>query len=185
MVVAREKILFDPFSITFSITFSKSAETRDSFHDLNVTLAPSSFIPHARLFQRISPKYIFSMHRCLLVPEILQNILNSHQKHNGAEYQRILTAHNLLAATLSCKWFAEPALDLIWKHVPDLRYLLKCLPAGLWEETVDNDHKTFVRAIIPTAFDLCRTMFALLSYSASPGFSTALTGRESTSTPVG
>lgn len=81
------------------------------------------------------------MHRCLKIPEVLQNILDSHQKLGGAEHHRILTTRSLLAVAITCKLFTEPALDLLWNHVSELSHLFRCLPADMWEVTRDNDDR--------------------------------------------
>ncbi|KAG2069548.1 hypothetical protein BDR04DRAFT_1156577 [Suillus decipiens] len=41
---------------------------------------------------------------------------------------------SLLALALTCKSFAGPALDLLWRHLGGLDPLIKCLPQSLWEQ---------------------------------------------------
>lgn len=109
------------------------------------------------------------MHRCLLVPEILEILLDSKSTPNqddmqeldqqrtrswddSHEMERVLTPRDLLAIALACKLFLEPALDILWGHVPDIYRLLRCFPRDLWEEIPDPTGwfggKTFVSAVI-------------------------------------
>lgn len=41
---------------------------------------------------------------------------------------------SLLALALTCKSFAGPALDLLWRHLGGLEPLIKYLPQSLWKQ---------------------------------------------------
>ena len=69
-----------------------------------------------------------TMHRCLLVPEILYQIFDF-------LLPRQTNASTLIALAITCKAFQHPALDILWKDLDDpLLPLVQCLPRDLWEK---------------------------------------------------
>ncbi|GJF00133.1 hypothetical protein PsYK624_164120 [Phanerochaete sordida] len=60
------------------------------------------------------------MHRCLLIDEIFQKIL-----------ENIYTTRELYSLSLVCRTFLEPVNDELWADLPGLSPLVKCLPDGL------------------------------------------------------
>lgn len=84
---------------------------------------------------------------CLTVPELLFVIFDSRDRHG----HRILNLRNV---ALVCKTFLEPALDLLWSIQTDLRPLLKCFPADLWEETSLDPWKFVCTLLVRVHIDL-------------------------------
>jgi len=70
------------------------------------------------------------MHHCLNVLDILDTIFNF-----------VLESHEygtstLAALAVTCRHFEHPALDVLWRTIPSLIPLVKCLPPDLWEMTI-------------------------------------------------
>ncbi|KAG2069539.1 hypothetical protein BDR04DRAFT_1101412 [Suillus decipiens] len=51
----------------------------------------------------------------------------------------------LLAPALTCKSFAGPALDLLWRHLGGVEPLIRCLPQSLWKK--DGEKLEFQRTM--------------------------------------
>lgn len=74
------------------------------------------------------------MHPCLRTPEILSQI-----------FDYVYTAQSgptdiaTLAAT--CRAFHEPALYILWRYLPSLVPLVKCLPGDAYETEGDPFHR--------------------------------------------
>nr|GAT49636.1 predicted protein [Mycena chlorophos] len=64
------------------------------------------------------------MHPCLCIDEILDRIFEYLLPYN----------HNLAALALTCRAFTEPASEKLWRTLPELEHLLRCLPADCWED---------------------------------------------------
>jgi len=63
------------------------------------------------------------MHQCLQVPELLNYILRFVPPYPSA----VVARKHLLSCALTCKLFAEVALDIIWHTQPNLIVLLRML----------------------------------------------------------
>jgi hypothetical protein len=73
------------------------------------------------------------MHRCFLIPEIVQLVCDSDEfAEDGFEVQAE-TRRTLTALALTCRLFHEPALDRLWRHLGSLGPLVKCMPSDLWK----------------------------------------------------
>ena len=82
-----------------------------------------------------------TMHRCLLVPEILYQIFDF-------LLPRQTNASTLIALAITCKAFQHPALDILWKDLDDpLPPLVQCLPRDLWER---DDQQIVSEILSPT-----------------------------------
>ena len=79
-----------------------------------------------------------SMHDCLLVSEILSNILNTYDASTKAG------TSSLLALATTCRIFQQPALDVLYRDLKSISTLIKCLPRDLWEEVGDSRKKLLV-----------------------------------------
>lgn len=77
------------------------------------------------------------MHRCLFILDVLGIIFNEifEDSESGPE--------TMAALARTCQDFQDTALDILWKEVPDLVPLLKCLPSDAWKITSVNDTPTF------------------------------------------
>ncbi|KAI0066173.1 hypothetical protein BV25DRAFT_1912955 [Artomyces pyxidatus] len=64
------------------------------------------------------------MHRCLQVSEIFHEILGFALANNGGK-------RDVAAFALACKSTLEPALDVLWRDLDDIRPLWSCLPLDL------------------------------------------------------
>ncbi|KAG1742835.1 hypothetical protein EDB19DRAFT_1700610 [Suillus lakei] len=71
------------------------------------------------------------MHICLLPPEILLHIFVIYQ-HYGPMYT-MSSRVTLASLARTCKTFKEPALDILWKDLNELKPLISCLVACLPE----------------------------------------------------
>jgi hypothetical protein len=85
------------------------------------------------------------MHRCLQIPELLHNILESFstpriESWRFPHFRNLL--RDLLAIALVSKAFCEPALDVLWSFQGSLPVLIKTFPRDLWTE--DEDTMTLV-----------------------------------------
>ncbi|KAK2463393.1 hypothetical protein APHAL10511_004479 [Amanita phalloides] len=52
--------------------------------------------------------------------------------------------------------FTEPVLNALWRSIPDLRPLIRCMPQDLWEEEAiefEEPRLTFCRSILPSDWD--------------------------------
>ncbi|KAF8869320.1 hypothetical protein BD779DRAFT_761449 [Infundibulicybe gibba] len=96
------------------------------------------------------------MHRCLLIQEILQMICS----HVGT----FPLAHcNLLAMALVCHHFFNAPMDRLWHKVPDLFYVLRCLPSNVWKAPLTYyriESAVLARAIAPIDLECFRTLYA-------------------------
>jgi hypothetical protein len=71
-----------------------------------------------------------AVHRSLLTERILLNIFDFvHADGNDDE--------SLYNFAITCRAFQDPALDVLWRVQMSLAPLIKCLPADLWEETIE------------------------------------------------
>nr|GAT49632.1 predicted protein [Mycena chlorophos] len=64
------------------------------------------------------------MHPCLCIDEILDRIFEYLLPYN----------HNLAALALTCRAFTEPASEKLWRTLPELEHLPRCLPSDCWED---------------------------------------------------
>ena len=69
------------------------------------------------------------MHRRLLSFEILSIIF---EYVYGDPYRGIRTT---ASSAVTCQPFREPALDILWRSLPSLAPLVKCLPRRAWTKT--------------------------------------------------
>ncbi|KAI0359274.1 hypothetical protein OH77DRAFT_1395502 [Trametes cingulata] len=81
------------------------------------------------------------MHRCLLLPDILQRILDILLILPRADfyggYQQFQDKNPSLARLArTCRRFLEPCLDVLWRHQRTLAPLVRTLPADVYEETL-------------------------------------------------
>ncbi|KAK7044488.1 hypothetical protein R3P38DRAFT_3176739 [Favolaschia claudopus] len=67
------------------------------------------------------------MHQCLQVVEIVSLVCEEIEKRSLPSFARV------------CKAFNDPALDVLWRHQDSLGNILRCMPAGIWEELYDAD----------------------------------------------
>jgi hypothetical protein len=68
------------------------------------------------------------MHRCLEVLDILLNVFD----YVYADEQDGVCQLSLVSRT--CRTFQAPALDILWRSLPNLVPLVKSLPASVLEE---------------------------------------------------
>ncbi|KAG2069536.1 hypothetical protein BDR04DRAFT_682074 [Suillus decipiens] len=61
--------------------------------------------------------------------------------------QTIMGKKTLMALALTCKSFSGPALDLLWRDLPEFEPLIKCLPQSLWKQ--DGKNLEFQRTMTP------------------------------------
>jgi len=94
------------------------------------------------------------MHRCLTIDEILTIIfqhafiiLKPEPKSREFRDRRTLAR---LART--CRYFLEPALNVLYYEINDLLWLIKCMPDDLW--VVKGKQLSFRRAIQPSDWDI-------------------------------
>ena len=66
------------------------------------------------------------MHRCFEVLEILNHILDFVLQSEGGQ-------KSLAALAISCRTFQDPALDVLWRRLPCIGPLVRCLPSDAWE----------------------------------------------------
>lgn len=59
-------------------------------------------------------------HKCLLIAELTQNIF------------KYVSEPDLVSLALTCQFFLNPALDLLWRKQDSLLPLLMCMPSNLW-----------------------------------------------------
>jgi hypothetical protein len=71
------------------------------------------------------------MHFALHIHEILAIILDF-------LYEDALGLRALVALSVSCKIFHEPALDTLWHTLPGWAPLVKCLPQDAWEVKIED-----------------------------------------------
>lgn len=78
--------------------------------------------PHVRRVKYvIAPvRAVQEMHPCLLVDEIARKILDYAPKRDQ------------FSLAITCKAFAEPALDTLWHEQRSLVPLIRCMPQDLW-----------------------------------------------------
>lgn len=69
------------------------------------------------------------MHRCFLVPELVQHICEEINNSRARGRAR----KTLVALAQTRKLFQEPALNLVWHTLERLEPLVKCLPSDVWE----------------------------------------------------
>ncbi|KAG6379444.1 hypothetical protein JVT61DRAFT_11920 [Boletus reticuloceps] len=87
------------------------------------------------------------MHRCLLISEILCNILEFTQQYeespsdDGCKEGRKLRNQTLVYLAQTCHTFSSPALDQLWIRLDSLGPLIKLLPENIWK----NPFLTLVR----------------------------------------
>lgn len=43
------------------------------------------------------------------------------------------TGRDLVSVALACRAFYEPAMDVVWRDLPGMGPLIKCLPAKFWQ----------------------------------------------------
>ncbi|KAG9309977.1 hypothetical protein JVU11DRAFT_10011 [Chiua virens] len=74
------------------------------------------------------------MHRCLTIIEVQNAIFREvHSQHQGKA--------TIARLARTCRTFSSPALDILWKALTSLIYLLRCLPTDLFQwkrEDVDS-----------------------------------------------
>ena len=64
---------------------------------------------------------LLGMHQCLRTPELLSHILEDvYAEESGLK--------DMAALAVACQTFREPALDILWRSLPSLGPLLRCLP---------------------------------------------------------
>ncbi|KAK7686211.1 hypothetical protein QCA50_010431 [Cerrena zonata] len=70
------------------------------------------------------------MHSCLLIPEVLMEIGEFLAKGETEEFDEELEPHvnevsteNVLSFSLTCRAFCGPGLDVLWRHLEDIRPL--------------------------------------------------------------
>ncbi|GJF00136.1 F-box protein [Phanerochaete sordida] len=79
------------------------------------------------------------MHPCLIIDEILQNILGR------------VDDKALYSVSLVCRAFLDPANDELWADLPGLSPLIKCLPRELLGASRDYEKcLTVVRPPLPS-----------------------------------
>lgn len=70
------------------------------------------------------------MHKCLQIPEILDavfsNVLNTHP--GVTEKPPFPGSSTLVSLALTCQSFKEPALNTLWRAIPGLDPVVRCLP---------------------------------------------------------
>jgi hypothetical protein len=69
------------------------------------------------------------MHRAWLVTELRHAIIAEAAGRGGLEAPPRPT---LAALARTCRLLSDVALDLLWRHLPDLYILARCLPESLW-----------------------------------------------------
>jgi hypothetical protein len=106
-----------------------------------------ALLPHGHLFsysQHRTGKY--SMHACLLIPEIVKIIFNNIHIYDtdgslvnfgDHSFQRV-ARRSLAALSRVCRSFKDIALDALWVKLDNLEPLFACLPRDLWAMTGDR-----------------------------------------------
>jgi hypothetical protein len=79
------------------------------------------------------------MHRCLGVLDILHNIFDY------VDADKWCRTRWILALALTCRAFEDSALDVLWRSLPNLVPLVRCLPASALEEEAVMDRFKFKR----------------------------------------
>ncbi|KAH7890606.1 hypothetical protein F5I97DRAFT_1836847 [Phlebopus sp. FC_14] len=94
------------------------------------------------------------MHQCLTIDEILTNIfqhaiivLKPEPKSREFRDRRTLVR---LART--CRYFLEPALNVLYYEISDLLWLIKCMPDDLWE--VNGKELSFKRLMTESDWEI-------------------------------
>ncbi|KAF8420954.1 hypothetical protein L210DRAFT_3654651 [Boletus edulis BED1] len=91
------------------------------------------------------------MHHTLEIPEILLDIFGRcHYPDTGAE----TASSDLPALARTCRAFKEPALDLLWKNLPDPSPIVRCLPEASHYSQIspekENKRYSFCRILTQT-----------------------------------
>jgi len=68
------------------------------------------------------------MHACLNISEILSTIFELAYKDSPGRPNM----HTLASLAITCQWFREPAVSILWRSLPNLTPLVKCLPSDAW-----------------------------------------------------
>ncbi|KAJ7651425.1 hypothetical protein FB45DRAFT_1051151 [Roridomyces roridus] len=111
--------------------------------------------PPPRIASPESDRAPREMHRCLLIPEIVQQIVSNLDIDVGWNH----TASGQLASLARTRIFHDDALDALWKHQSTMRHLIKCMPAALWQSGYATDTRrrtftiTFIRPIETSDWD--------------------------------
>ena len=74
------------------------------------------------------PLHIFTMHRCLQVPEIVTHFAEHLLTDDRCRKQW------LVCMALTCRTFYEPAMDILWRELGDFSPLLRCFPDDVMKE---------------------------------------------------
>lgn len=71
----------------------------------------------------------------LSISELVAAIFSHLTSSQGHDESAGSGATTLAALARTCRAFHDPATDLIWKKIPGLSALLRCLPDDAWEIT--------------------------------------------------
>ncbi|KAF8887142.1 hypothetical protein BD779DRAFT_530461 [Infundibulicybe gibba] len=83
------------------------------------------------------------MHRCLLIPVVLQTIciyIDNYPKRG----------RDLLAMALVCRGFSKTSLDQLWREIDGLYPLLTKMPPDMWSGPLARHNVVLARAITPS-----------------------------------
>lgn len=87
------------------------------------------------------------MHPCLEVQEILDLIFT--QVYH--DYPGRASRHDMTSLALTCHYFAETSLDVLWHTQSNLVPLIKTLPNRCWEEEPNTGfERMFVSCLMST-----------------------------------
>ncbi|KAG1724868.1 hypothetical protein EDB19DRAFT_293754 [Suillus lakei] len=97
------------------------------------------------------------MHQALLVPEVLLDVfahVNQIDKPSNTRERSLSSRQSLAALATTCKTFYEPAMDLLWAEMSDLRPLLGCV-VRLHPMIYPRAQKSWSRGIDPLSKSEC------------------------------
>ncbi|KIJ63295.1 hypothetical protein HYDPIDRAFT_134382 [Hydnomerulius pinastri MD-312] len=148
-----------------------------------------------------------SIHRCLLIPEIVAFICNiigepisdedpwePSEDTNGPAQRRddvFETRTTLLSLAQSCHALKEPALDVLWSNLGSLEPLVRCLPSRIWRRRPGYMHGPLVieRPLLTPDWQIFRgyarrvrslTVLADQSATVDQSFASAIMGTSET-----
>ncbi|KAF8441546.1 hypothetical protein L210DRAFT_3644823 [Boletus edulis BED1] len=110
------------------------------------------------------------MHHTLEIPEILLDIFGRcRYPGTGAE----TASSDLPALARTCRAFKEPALDLLWKNLPDPSPIVRCLPEASHCRQISPEKKnkrySFCRILTQTEWDILRSYTCRIQSLAEDG----------------
>ncbi|KIK95530.1 hypothetical protein PAXRUDRAFT_11391 [Paxillus rubicundulus Ve08.2h10] len=75
------------------------------------------------------------MHKCLTIDEILTNIFQHAFMISKPDpkSRKFRDRHTLASLAITCRYFLDPALNVLYYEINDLLWLIRCMPDDLWE----------------------------------------------------